>query len=158
MKDKNGYFPMFVDISEKKIMIVGGGKVASRRAEMLSMFTYSITVVAPEICDKMELLLNKSEIELIDRKWKVEDIDGFDMVVAATDKCDINTLIWKKCREKHIPVNVADDREKCDFFFPAVIMTDDWVIGISTGGKEPAKSAELRRELDEYLKTGGKDD
>ena len=72
-------------------------------------------------------------------------------MLAATDDRDLNRNIWKSCREQGIPVNTADDKSLCDFYFPSVIVTEDVVIGINSGGSDPGKVKATRQRLTEYL-------
>lgn len=148
---KKAYFPMFIDISEKKILVIGGGSIAARRVSVLMKFTHRITVVAPYICEALLEAAYQKEIECLTRMWKPSDIVGFDIVLAATDDREINCRVGNLCKEENILVNVADDKGKCDFYFPGIIQTDDVVIGISTAGKDPGKSKAVRKKVESLL-------
>lgn len=144
---EKAYFPLFVDISEKSILVVGGGKIAARRANTLLAFAEKITVIAPALEEELELAVKQGRIKWIRRKWEESDIAGQDLVLAVTDDREVNDQIWKLCRGPGILVNVADDKDKCDFFFPGIIRQDDVVIGISSGGKAPGLVKKIREKL-----------
>ena len=127
------YFPMFVDISTKRILVIGGGKIAARRVRTLLKFAEHIEVTAPEICDEMKDILN-----------------GADIVLTAADDRELNQKIVSACRMRKILVNTADDKSLCDFFFPAVTEKDGVVIGMNSGGKSPKTVRKVREYLEKY--------
>ncbi len=155
-----GYFPFFMDIAGKKGVIVGGGKVAARKAEKLVPFGPNLTVVAPRIeeCmrrqEKGQQKDGLSSLFFIERAFRREDLDGADFVIAATDDELLNGQISDYCRERKIPVNVVDDREKCTFFFPALIREGSLTVGISTDGKSPVAASWMRKEIADMLPKG----
>lgn len=154
---EKAYFPMFVDISEMKIVAVGGGKIASRRVAVLTQFARNITVIAPETTGSLKELEAAGKIHCVRRGYKEEDIREADMVLAATNNKRLNHRISIDCREveqrsgRRIMINVADDRSLCDFYFPSVITRDEFVIGINSGGNNPGKVKHLREKLEEEL-------
>ena len=112
------YFPLFVDISEKEILFVGGGKIAARRINALAPFTQRITIVAPEADGSILGLTEEGEVSWIMREFEDEDLEEKDLVFAATDDAELNEQIALMCRQKGIPVNVSSDKILCDFYFP----------------------------------------
>lgn len=142
------YFPLFVDISEKKILVAGAGKIAARRVETLLPFAGSITVVAPEICESIEKWEREGKICCERRAFAESDLEGADIVLAATDREEINTWIWEACKRKGIPVNTADKKERCDFYFPSIVKKDNLVIGINSSGTQPEKVREMRKKIE----------
>lgn len=155
---EEAYFPLFVNLQNKKILVAGGGTIAARRVETLCSFSGNITVVAPEMKDSLVNLEKEGKIHCKLREYKKEDILGADIVLAATNNKEVNRKIAKDCHEAEyesgnsILVNVADDRTLCDFYFPAVIQKDEIVIGINSGGNSPGKVKKIRIELEEELK------
>lgn len=157
------YFPMFVDISKKRILVIGGGKIAARRVRTLLKFAEHIEVTALEICDEMKAILEeettKEEPQVVwdARKIIEEDLDGTshfldgaDIVLTATDDRELNQTIVSACRMRNILVNTADDRSLCDFYFPAVTEKDGVVIGMNSGGKSPKMVKKIREYLEKY--------
>lgn len=155
-----GYFPFFVDITGKSGVIVGGGKVAARKVEKLLMFEPNLTVIAPQIeeCIRtQEKLLQKdtaASLCFIEREFRMADLAGADFVIAATDDEALNGRISDYCKSKQIPVNVVDDKEKCSFFFPALVKEGALTIGISTDGKSPVAASWVRKEITRTLPSG----
>lgn len=145
------YFPMFVDISGKKVLVVGGGRIALRRVKTLLKFGPEILIIAPLVEEELRELEDQGRIRIRQRQYRPEDICGADIVLAATDDQDLNRNIWKSCREQKISVNIADDKSLCDFYFPSVVMTEDVVIGINSGGTDPEKVKEMRRQIEKKV-------
>ena len=152
-----GYFPFFMDIAGKKGVIVGGGKVAARKVEKLLSFAPRLTVIAPEIEEwfrMQEKQLQKNgemSLVLVEREFEMADLTAADFVIAATDDEELNGSISEYCKSKQIPVNVVDDREKCSFFFPALVREGNLTIGISTDGKSPVAASWVRKEISQIL-------
>lgn len=148
-----GYFPFFVELEGKRGVIVGGGKVAARKVEKLLAFDPKLTVIAPDIeaCVRIqgESLQKDAAVSLHfeERAFRAEDLRGADFVVAATDDEALNGRIADICKEKRIPVNVVDDRERCTFFFPALVKEGPLTVGISTDGKSPLAASWVRQEI-----------
>ena len=108
------WFPMFVDLTGRPCLIVGGGTVAARKAEKLRPYAPSLTVIAPEFVPGFE------NCTLLPRPYRPGDEDGMSLVIAATGDPILNHAISTTCRAKNIPVNVVDDKEYCSFLFPCV--------------------------------------
>lgn len=155
-----GYFPFFMDIGGKRGVVVGGGRVAARKVERLAAFGPHLTVIAPRIEECMraqEKLFQKdaaSALFFCERKFELEDLEGADFVIAATDDEVLNGRISECCMERHVPVNVVDDREKCSFFFPALVREGSLTVGISTDGKSPLAASRVKEEISRILPDG----
>lgn len=139
------YFPFFVQTDNKKILIIGGGRVAAEKFNKLNQFTGSITLLAEDFSFRTD------GFKTIKKAWEPADIDGFDVVIAATDDHEVNREIGELCRKKHIFVNTVDDIEFCDFIFPSIVKKDDVTVAISTNGSSPALSQYLRRKTEDML-------
>lgn len=148
------YFPVFLDISNKKISVYGAGRIASRRVETLLAFAPLLTVLAPEASG--QILKAAAEKRLVYRKeaWRPGSIppDTW-MVLAVTDDASVNEEIYRECRGKGILVNVCSNREHCDFQFPGIASRGDLVIGINAGGNAhrlaKAWTDRIRKEVEE---------
>lgn len=145
------YFPMFVDLTGKKVLTVGGGRIALRRVKTLLRFGAVIRVIAPELCAELADLRDGGLICAECRKYRKGDAEGADLVLAASDSREANHAVYEECRERRIPVNVADDRTLCDFYFPSVVMTDEVTVGINSGGTDPGKVKETRKIIEKVL-------
>lgn len=129
------YFPMFVDLSQKKITIIGAGNIARRRVSTLVMFTQNLLVVAPEIGKDIELMSKQYKFMISVKEYEIKDILKSDIVIAATNNLSLNNIIYRDCKDLGILVNVCSDKTKCDFYFPAIVQKDDVTIGITSGGQ-----------------------
>ena len=143
MKNKR-FFPMFVDLSDKKIVVVGGGNIATRRIKTLLQFTRNITAVAPKTTMELHELGKAGFVNLINRPVKRSDFTMAFMVIAATNDWKLNDEIYRVCKEEGIYVNVADDKSKCDFYFPGIYMQDEVVVGITASGLNHKKARKVR--------------
>ncbi len=143
-----GYFPFYIDIENKKCVVVGGGVVALRKIEKILPFKPKITVVAPEICNEITEI---DGLEIHKRKFLDSDINDAFTVIAATDNNELNAYIFKLCQEKNILINTVDDKEKCGFIFPALVKKENVTIGISTEGKSPIYARFLREKIENAL-------
>lgn len=157
-----GYFPFFMDLTKRKGVIVGGGTVAARKIEKLIAFGPELTAVAPVFSDsvcRLEKRLQhgnaqEASLTLVQREVVREDLKNAAFVIAATDDEAVNARIAAWCNDEKIPVNVVDDREKCTFFFPALVKEGPLTIGISTDGKSPAAAGYVRKEISQHLPEG----
>lgn len=151
------FFPMYFDISQKNILVVGGGKIAARRIRTLLRFAEQLTVLAPQFGEELLVLqkeIRSQRLTLIQRAFTAETegiLEDMDIVLAATDCPEVNQRIVTLCREKQILVNTADDKHACDFYFPSIIEKDEVVIGLNSGGKDPGKVKEMRRFIEGIL-------
>lgn len=145
---KREFFPFFVDIKDKKVLIVGAGKVALRKIEKLLPFGPAITVVAKDFCNEIKAI---KEINCINKAFEEDDIKDAFFVIAATDDESLNTCIANICKEKNILINSVDDLKNCNFVFPALVKKDSLCIGITTGGKAPLISKYLRSFIENNL-------
>ena len=172
------YFPLFVDMSNKKALIVGGGSIGTRRALALLPFCGSVYVMDEH--PSHELLRKSHETDslaLIQEAWRlttaperrvVEKVDELktetvnslyvdprimdvDLVLACTDDAEVNEDIHNACASRNIPVNICNDREKCDFYFPGLAMQDDVVVGITASGQNHGKVRKLRQAIEKIL-------
>lgn len=126
------WFPMFVDLSGRRALVVGGGRIAARRAGALLRFCGAVTVVAPDIAPELE----GTGAELIRRRYAPGDLEGAALVVAATDDSALNACIARDCRARGVPVNVASDHTLCDFYFPGVAVRGNVAVGVTAGGAD----------------------
>lgn len=141
------FYPVNLNLDNMEIIIVGGGNVALRKCMNFLDFGKSVTVLAPDFDSRFLELGNK--VDLINDIFKEEYIDKFDIVVAATDDKEVNEEIACICRKKSKLINVVDSRDLSDFTVSSYVKKGDLLIGISTGGKIPALSAKIRRDLEE---------
>ncbi|HXH20920.1 MAG TPA: bifunctional precorrin-2 dehydrogenase/sirohydrochlorin ferrochelatase [Dehalococcoidia bacterium] len=147
------YYPIFVDMTDKRVLVVGGGHVAEEKVAGLLRADAAgrITVVAPKLRPSLQRLLAEGKIDLIQRDYREGDMEGFDFVMVATDDGRVNAEIAAEGRRRRIWVNAADDPKNCDFILPAVVRQGQIVVAASTGGASPALARRLREELTDFL-------
>ncbi len=143
------YFPFFIDIKKKKCCIIGGGRVAYRKAEAMLGFEAEITVIAPYICEELWEL--RDRLQIVNRPYAERDIEDAFIVIAATDDTEVNSSVSAICRRRNILVNVVDELEECGFLFPAYVRQGDITIGITTSGKSPVMAGHIRRTIRDLL-------
>ena len=142
------YYPIFLDIREKKCVVVGGGEVAVRKVERLLDCGAKVFVISPKLSPALATLKEEGVIHHIAIKYTGDLIDGAALVIGATDDEKTNAQISLDARNKGIPVNIVDDPQKCDFILPSIVQSGDLAITIGTGGKSPALARYLREKLE----------
>lgn len=136
------HFPLFVDLNGKRCVIVGGGGIAVRRAGVLARFGAEVTVISPDWSG------DAGEIRWLRRSYAPGDLDGAYLAVAATDNRDVNRQIGCDAKALGIPIAVADCREECTFFFPAVCEGGGAVAGVvSREGSDHRRAAEAAKAV-----------
>lgn len=145
-------FPLFVDTKEKKVLVVGGGAVASRRISSLLHFQWEVTVIAPRMEEKLVRMAESGRICWEQRKVCPQDIHKeFSLIVAATDSREVNREVGRLAREENIWVSVADRREECTFYFPALAFGSHTVAGIVGNGESHGETARMAAKIREVL-------
>lgn len=146
---KDQWFPLFVNTMGKQVLVVGAGTVGLRRIRTLSKFHVSVTVIAPEISPSVREM--EDQIHLKERPFEESDLEGMDLVLAATDCRELNQRIVRLCREQGILVNAADCRQECDFYFPGIVQENGLIVGITAGGRNHRLAAEGRNIIERAL-------
>ncbi|MBH0065250.1 siroheme synthase CysG [Psychrobacter sp. SZ93C1] len=147
-------FPLFFKLEDRKVLIVGGGDVALRKADLLSRAGAAITILAPVISDEIQALLSDSKHQLIYADYNNAYMSGARVIIAATDDETLNHQIHADATALNIPVNVVDTPHLCDFIFPAIVDRNPIVIGISSNGKAPVLARLLRARLETLIPQG----
>ncbi len=142
MKNKR-YFPMFIDLSDKSVVIVGGGSTAVRRTRTLLQFTRNVTVIAKDAAQELIDMEKLGKITLHQRLVKRSDFHDAYLVLTATTDRKLNDDIYRLCKEEGIYVNVSNDREKSDFQFPGIYIRNDMVVGVAATGLDSEKARKV---------------
>lgn len=151
------YFPMFMDISEKKVVVIGGGTIAARRVNTLLSFAEKIVVAAPKVTDDLRELDREGRITWLCGEYCIEQIWNADIVIAATNRPEVNHQVKADCirvenlTKRRIWVSVIDDKELCDFYFPSIVQKEAVVVGINSGGKSPGLTKHIRKKIEALL-------
>lgn len=142
------YFPMYIELKDAPCLVVGGGKVALRKVEVLLEFGAKVYVVAPEIAE--ELRKNTKVLCRI-RPFQETDLKEMTLVVAATGNTALNHEISLLCREKKIPVNAVDQKEDCTFIFPSYVKRGEVTAAVTSGGLSPVLTQYLKKQIEEQM-------
>lgn len=143
------YYPMMLDLNGRRCVVVGGGEVAARKAEMLASCGATVAVVAPDIHPLLEPLIAAGKVQPERRPYRAGDLNGASLAIASTDSEAVNRAVFADAQKAGMPVNVVDVPELCSFIVPSVVERGDLVIAISTSGKSPAMAKRIRRDLEE---------
>lgn len=146
------YYPIYLDIKNKPVLVIGGGKVAAEKLAGLYAAEASVTIVSPALLDEVRAYVASGWATHLQRPWQESDLDSdWVIVMVATDDGAVNAAVAAGCRERRIWVNAADDPKNCTFILPAVVRKGNITIGISTAGSSPALARRLREEISLYL-------
>jgi len=154
MEERNTLFPVFLKLEELDTLIVGGGNVGLEKLNALlkSSPGARVTLVAPLIKDEIRQLASTSQhIRLIERKFRVRDLQSKDLVLLATDDHNLHGRIRILARKRRLLVNVADTPVLCDFYPGSVVTKGNLKLGISTNGKSPTIAKRIREYLEETI-------
>ncbi len=145
------FFPIFLNIKDRPCLVVGGGDIAARKVTLLCKAGGRVTVVAPELCDRLSAQRDSGEIEHRQRSFEPDDIFGSQMVIAATDDVELNRRVSDLAKQHNIPVNVVDQPALCSFTMPSIVDRSPVVIAVSTGGASPVLARLLRARLETLI-------
>lgn len=146
------FLPVSFRISDKKILMVGGGKVASHKSLILSRFTKNVTVVAPEISKEIKALPFHFE----ERPFSDSDLDGVSIAFICTGDTYLNHSIKTAASRRGVPASVCDDTLWCDFISPAISRRegDSLTIAVSSDAKDVRRSIRVRNRIDKLIEEG----
>ena len=142
------YYPIFVDLKDQGVLVVGGGEVAERKIKNLLTHSCRIYISSPNLTSYLKALVDRGEVRIIDPDSLDESLDKVFMVIAATDDSALNSRIASKAKERGILVNSVDQPRDCTFIVPSIVKSGDLQIAISTAGKSPALAKKIRGELE----------
>ena len=145
------YYPLSLDMTERRCLVVGGGPVAERKAAGLLDAGARLTVVSPAATDRMHDWARTERIRLRLREYAAGDLAGHSVVFVATDAGRVNARVARDARAAGVLINAADDPAHCDFILPAVLRRGELTVAVSTGGASPALARAVRDELGAYL-------
>jgi precorrin-2 dehydrogenase / sirohydrochlorin ferrochelatase len=145
------YYPICLDISEKRCVVIGGGDVAVRKILRLLACGAAVTVVARKLTPAIKDMAAQGKLRHVDDDYDERYLAGAFLVIGATDREEINDRIAADCRARGIIVNIVDDPGRCDFILPSLVSRGSLSIAVSTDGKSPALARKLREELSEQF-------
>jgi len=142
------FLPVSLRVRDTKVLLVGGGQIATRKARLLLKAGAQLAVVSPTIDTELQQLLDDSGGSWQQQKYREADLDGAALVVAATPLRDVNEQVFRDATARHLPVNVVDAPDLCTFIFPSIIERAPLTIAISSGGNSPVLVRLLRRKIE----------
>lgn len=145
------YYPINLDIKNRKCLVVGGGGVGTRKVMTLVDCGAKVTVVSPDVSGQLLELANNGSIVLEKRSYRKTDLDGMFLVIGTTDDEELNRQISIDAEKLNMLCNIADRPKVCNFILPSIVNRGDLTISISTSGKSPALAKKLRIELEEQF-------
>ena len=141
------YLPITIKIVSANILIVGGGKVAPPKAQILARFTDQATVVAPEITDELKALPFQTK----EKAFEPSDLDGVQLLFVCTGDHELNHQIKQLAAQRHILTSVCDDPAQCDFISPAIYRNDNLTIAVGSDSRDVKRSIRVRNRIKELI-------
>ncbi len=145
------YYPLFLDLQDKNVLVVGGGQVAERKVKALLDCRAQVRLISPKITTGLKRMVRQGRLHWQPRPFRGGDLRGAFMVFAATDDPEVNHLIAAQAGKSHKLVNVANLPGESNFLVPAVVRRRGLLIAVSTSGQSPALAKWIRRKLERDL-------
>lgn len=142
------YYPIFLELEGKTVLVVGGGSVARRKVETLLEYGAEVNIVSKELTPKLRELVEAGKIRQIGEEFLDRHLDNTFLAYAATDDMQLNHEISESARKKGVLINAVDQPADCDFIVPSIVRKGDLSIAVSTSGKSPALAKSIRKQLD----------
>jgi precorrin-2 dehydrogenase/sirohydrochlorin ferrochelatase len=143
------YYPIGLDISGRRCLVIGGGEVGERKAQRLLECGARVSIVGKALTPALSGLAQTGRVAHIPGDYEEGHLEGVFLVIGATNDRDINERIYRDARKRGVLANIVDDPDRCDFILPALCRQGDLVITVATGGKSPALAKKLRQEIEE---------
>ncbi|MBC7982663.1 MAG: uroporphyrinogen-III C-methyltransferase [Candidatus Obscuribacterales bacterium] len=147
------YFPIFLNLANQPVLVVGGGAVGARKIELLLKSGAQVTVVAPTLNANVAALVSRGAVKHLAEEFRPGHLDGMRLAIAATSRQAVNAWVAHQADVRSIPVNVVDDRELSRFIMPAIVDRSPVIVAVSSGGDAPVLTRRLREKLEAFLPT-----
>ena len=153
MNERNNLYPIFIKMHSINTLIVGGGYVALEKLTFLlkSSPNAKVTMVANFFRPDVITLAKQFDVKLVKMSYHDSFLLDQDLVIAATDKPEVNQQIYNDAKANHILVNVADTPELCDFYLGGIVTKGHVKVAISTNGKSPTTAKRLRQFFEDVI-------
>jgi siroheme synthase-like protein len=149
------YYPVFLDVADKPVVVVGGGHVALQKVGNLVDAGAQVTLVSPGLIPELQEYVSDGKVMHIKREYADGDMEGYFLAFVATDDGAINKVVADEARSRRVWVNAVDDVPNCDFIMPGIVRQGELIIAISTSGLSPAMARKVREDIQQFL---GEDD
>ncbi|MDX1764611.1 MAG: bifunctional precorrin-2 dehydrogenase/sirohydrochlorin ferrochelatase [bacterium] len=144
----NPYYPVFIKIKDKTILVVGGGKIAERKVHALLERGARVTVVSPDLTPQLQEWAAQGRVSWRCSRFAPGDLDGARLAICATNDGAVNGQVAAEADARGVWLNVVDKPDLCEFIVPSAVLQGDLTIAISTGGSSPALAKKIRRDLE----------
>src|SRR5262249_11172816 len=141
------YYPIYLDLKGRDVLVVGGGAVAEGKALQLVEAGARVTVVSPELTEALRAAAERGEVRRLGGSFAEQDLNGVFLVISATDDRKVNEKVAKAARERGLLCNVVDQPDLCNFITPALVTRGELQISVSTGGGSPTLTQRVKREV-----------
>jgi len=142
------YYPMMMNLSQRRCLVIGGGAVAERKVASLLEAGGLVILVSPNVTPRLAAMATTELIHHLPRRYRRGDLRGAFLCVVATNDRRLQKQIWKEAKEQGVLANIADSAEACDFLVPSYFRRGDLLVSISTAGKSPALAKRIRRDME----------
>lgn len=145
------YMPVFLEVKDKKFLIVGGGKVATEKIKRVLKFSYNITVVSPEITQELESIIKENSLNYINSPYTSDIIKDYDIIIVAVSDTNLQKVIYNDAKRENKLCNTVDVIGESDFIFPSVVKKGNLIVAFSTSGSSPALAKYLRVYFEQII-------
>ena len=142
------YYPIYLNLQNRLVVVIGGGKVAEGKVEGLLATAARVRVVSPALTPALEQLVGDQRVEHLARAYRPGDLAEAFLAISATDDSAVNEKVWLEANARNVLLNVVDDTPHCNFIAPAILRQGDLAVAISTSGKAPALAVRLREQIE----------
>ncbi|MEX6347470.1 NAD(P)-binding protein [Staphylococcus ureilyticus] len=144
------YNPLMVDISQKQIVVIGGGKIAERRINLLKTYTKLIQIISPTLTNNLKQLVDKQEIQWRNKIFESSDVQDADLIITATNDTNVNQSILQAKPDKAL-INMAGQALAGDVLIPSILRRGKLTISVSTQGASPKLASQILAELQQHF-------
>ncbi len=145
------YYPVFLDIAGKPVVVIGGGNIAHQKVVGLLKASAELTVVSPDLNQEMASLAAGGRFRHVERDYEPGDLEGYLLAFVATDDRSVNATVAAEGKERRVWVNAVDDPPYCDFIMPGIAQQGNLIVAVSTSGTSPAMARKMREEIETFL-------
>jgi siroheme synthase-like protein len=144
-------FPAFLKLTNRRVLVVGGGSIAAQKIPGLLEAGAQVHVVSPKLAPQLTEWVRNRQIDWSPKPFDPTDLDGAFLVIAATSLRDLNAFVYAEADRRNILCNAVDDIDHCHFYYGSIVQRGDLQIAVSTNGKSPALAQRLRKELEQQF-------
>ncbi len=145
------YYPIYLDLQARPVLVVGGGAIAEGKAEQLLSAGAKVTVVSPTLTERLRELFEQGDLVYAAREYVESDLEGVALVISATDNQPVNEAVALAARARNLLYNIVDQVPLCNFITPALVTRGELQITVSTGGGSPSVTQLVKRQIGELI-------